>query len=577
MKENYFKGIEVLTREAYAERKLNGTLDKYTLYITNETSAVAEMNGAAYPAEKGMQNAENIKILTKAIQTMYEELTDALVIHNVNVESHGYILRLISELSDRLNTLTEGAPEHLDQLKELLAYINSADDNFKEQISSLTTGKVNTADIVDSLLLEFSDRPLSAKQGVVLDQKIKKLDSEKQPKGSYATEEALKNKFVAVNLDLLIESNDIAKFNELSQKMQNGEILLTAYLSQINCHFLVNVLSTNNDGYVWNVMGSSNGELIALGRIGLADESTRLAISLNSGYLTEQKLPISSDVITQFITTSNGGYSTLPRNVLYGEMQELALQYFNYSLQYTDEKVSQLKFIELVTTLPETGETNKFYLVPKTESEETNVFDEYVWVNNAWEYVGSTKISGDIDLSNYVQKPTTGNSVIYYDAHLNAGFILVNEKTDGTEAPQAYRFGRYMTGGTLPCGTPTQPYYAANKEYVDNLPDYLTLTEEEKEKWTDTIGAVKKNTSTSTKLRLYAVNPDGTQTVVYASNVREGNAVVRYSADGRVDVGDPYLDYQAANKKYVDDKIGEIETALDNIIALQNSLIGGSV
>jgi hypothetical protein len=38
---------------------------------------------------------------------------------------------------------------------------------------------------------------------------------------------------------------------------------------------------------------------------------------------------------------------------------------------------------------------------------------------------------------------------------------------------------------------------------------------------------------------------------------------------------DPTQDAHLTNKKYVDNQIGNIETALDNIIAIQNELIGG--
>ena len=41
----------------------------------------------------------------------------------------------------------------------------------------------------------------------------------------------------------------------------------------------------------------------------------------------------------------------------------------------------------------------------------------------------------------------------------------------------------YGGGGAICCSVPTAPGYAANKTYVDNLPDYLTLTEAQKAKW----------------------------------------------------------------------------------------------
>lgn len=55
--------------------------------------------------------------------------------------------------------------------------------------------------------------------------------------------------------------------------------------------------------------------------------------------------------------------------------------------------------ISVVSTLPTTGEQGTFYFVPNAGSG-NNIYDEYVYVNNAWEKIGST----EIDLSNYLQK-----------------------------------------------------------------------------------------------------------------------------------------------------------------------------
>lgn len=56
--------------------------------------------------------------------------------------------------------------------------------------------------------------------------------------------------------------------------------------------------------------------------------------------------------------------------------------------------------IEVVTELPETGEANVIYLVPKETEDENNIFDEYLYINDEWELIGTT----DIDLSNYLAK-----------------------------------------------------------------------------------------------------------------------------------------------------------------------------
>lgn len=54
---------------------------------------------------------------------------------------------------------------------------------------------------------------------------------------------------------------------------------------------------------------------------------------------------------------------------------------------------------QIVTSLPTTGKTNVMYLVAKSSSASGNGYDEYLYINGAWELIGST----DIDLSGYVK------------------------------------------------------------------------------------------------------------------------------------------------------------------------------
>lgn len=54
---------------------------------------------------------------------------------------------------------------------------------------------------------------------------------------------------------------------------------------------------------------------------------------------------------------------------------------------------------EIVSELPEMGKTNILYLVAKTEAASGDGYDEYLYINGAFERVGST----DIDLSGYVK------------------------------------------------------------------------------------------------------------------------------------------------------------------------------
>lgn len=57
--------------------------------------------------------------------------------------------------------------------------------------------------------------------------------------------------------------------------------------------------------------------------------------------------------------------------------------------------------IEVVQTLPVTDiDTHTIYLVPKQTAGTDDVYDEYIYVNNAWECIGSTRV----DLTNYYTK-----------------------------------------------------------------------------------------------------------------------------------------------------------------------------
>lgn len=56
--------------------------------------------------------------------------------------------------------------------------------------------------------------------------------------------------------------------------------------------------------------------------------------------------------------------------------------------------------VVLANELPSVGEPKTFYLVPSQKSAAQNVRDEYLWINGAWEQIGSTAV----DLSDYVKK-----------------------------------------------------------------------------------------------------------------------------------------------------------------------------
>ena len=85
---------------------------------------------------------------------------------------------------------------------------------------------------------------------------------------------------------------------------------------------------------------------------------------------------------------------------------------FLLSKSYTDKKIREaidLGFkVEVKSNrdiLQTTGEDKILYLLPKTNTDTKDGYDEYVYVNNDWEWIGHTII----DLSDYYTKTEIDN------------------------------------------------------------------------------------------------------------------------------------------------------------------------
>lgn len=111
--------------------------------------------------------------LLSALETEITRATNAENTHNVSGNAHEDIRNLIYELTIRLNTLIDSDDTTLDQLSEIIAYIKSN----RSLIENVTTNKVNVADIVDNLTSDFTNKPLSSKQGKILKGLIDSLES----------------------------------------------------------------------------------------------------------------------------------------------------------------------------------------------------------------------------------------------------------------------------------------------------------------------------------------------------------------------------------------------------------------
>lgn len=110
------------------------------------------------------------------------------------------------------------------------------------------------------------------------------------------------------------------------------------------------------------------------------------------------------------------------------------VNYYKKSETFTKQEVNDLisaittMDIQVVQTLPiQDISTTTIYLVPKTTAETNDAYDEYIYVSNAWEHIGST----NIDLSGYQTKIDSSHKLssdLVDDTNQTNKFVTTSEK-----------------------------------------------------------------------------------------------------------------------------------------------------
>lgn len=89
---------------------------------------------------------------------------------------------------------------------------------------------------------------------------------------------------------------------------------------------------------------------------------------------------------------------------------------------------------EVVQTLPATGDAGTIYLVPN-QGTTPNIYDEYIYVNNAFEKIGTT----EIDLSNYVTTTDLNTALADYTTTANLATVATTgDFNDLTNTPTTF-------------------------------------------------------------------------------------------------------------------------------------------
>ena len=156
--------------------------------------------------------------------------------------------------------------------------------------------------------------------------------------------------------------------------------------------------------------------------------------------------------------------------------------YYKKTETFTKEEVNDLISaistldLQVVQTLPTQDiSTTTIYLVPKTTAETNDVYDEYIYVSNNWEHIGST----EADLTNYVQKTdyattSTGgvikSSSTYATSVTNTGVLYGDTITYANYSNT--NAGAFISKGTLEnvfTGKGLLPIVTLTQTQYDNL------------------------------------------------------------------------------------------------------------
>lgn len=170
-----------------------------------------------------------------------------------------------------------------------------------------------------------------------------------------------------------------------------------------------------------------------------------------------------------------------------------------------------IKFI-IVNELPTENIENAIYLIPSTDAESENAFDEYIYTSGAWEKIGSAGVK--VNLDEYVKNTD-------YATEKKGGVVMVD-----------IRYGTRLVNGIL-------DICAANKNVIDSR--------------------------TTMENPLYGAGSNSRHTITPA-NI--DYAVKKVLIDKKVELTE---EEQAAAQEWLG--LGSIGEALDTIIAIQEELM----
>ena len=117
----------------------------------------------------------------------------------------------------------------------------------------------------------------------------------------------------------------------------------------------------------------------------LATYDTRLKLFLSQNYASISAIPVVPTTVSSF--TNDAGYQNASQ--------------VSSAINTAIAGITGISF-EIVQTLPQTGDPGTIYLVPDSQGTTGDIYEEWIYISNNWEKIGTTAV----DLTDY----TTWNS-----------------------------------------------------------------------------------------------------------------------------------------------------------------------
>lgn len=245
--------------------------------------------------------------------------------------------------------------------------------------------------------------------------------------------------------------------------------------------------------------------------------------------------------------------------------------------------ISNVRIVD--TAVQDALDTNTIYMVPTADPQISNAYDEYMYIGSAWERIGSTAM----DLSNYYTKSAT-------DAAIRDAMYTVVDATansDGTYSANGIKLS--ISGDHAVVGDGSGDI--ANALWITQeliIPAYIRIPSGEVYAVTE-IGASSLTCNALTmsfeylEARVYIPRTVKTYgSYCFAQYYGDASGHLHIVADSPVAprvydsatttvyrLDNPLGVVDLATKAEVTAKVGDIDTALDAILAIQTSLIGG--